>query len=160
MPGNAKRAGPGDPARRHDEEPSTAPGAIADFSVANGGDADAGAAALAAENEGLRAENEALRAGFLPRSDERDRALRAELDSWRDGHRTGFGSGHDVGYGRSENAMERAWQSAAAPVAHGGPPYRELEMRCWTVRGEKRTRDSGHAKIPVDGHVGSRPADS
>ena len=30
----------------------------------------------------------------------------------------------------------------------------------WQVALRKNGRDSGHAKIPVDGHVGSRPADS
>lgn len=95
-------------------------------------------------------------AAVLELSDERDRWLnrilaleQAAYERERAGYTSGLSDGQDIGRHRLRDELAEDWRVMAADVPHG-PTWAEVEERRWTVRGERRTRETFADPHPGD----------
>jgi hypothetical protein len=71
-------------------------------------------------------------------SDERDAAQRRLLDAERASYTAGFAAGYEA----AQRDADRAWSETPPLVLRDDISHAELEARRWTVRGERRTRET------------------
>lgn len=100
-------------------------------------------------------------AELLDRSNERDlyttRIGRAYREGWAAGRAAGYAAGRQA----EAAERDREWNRIARPIARSSTSAAELEAKRWTVRGERRTRETFGQPHPgdypgQDGHVQAR----
>lgn len=68
----------------------------------------------------------------------------------REAYERGVADGWRQGYERAAADMADQWREPSKRIARGGTPYRELERRRWTVRGDQRDRETFGQPHPDD----------
>lgn len=91
-------------------------------------------------------------AELLADSDRRAAELDAQARAWRQGYETGFLAGVEVGRGAAlqEESDQRREAAGLVRAATAGPAHAAVLRRRWTVRGERRTRESFGNAHPGD----------
>jgi len=81
---------------------------------------------------------------LIGESDSRDAVRQGRLAAWREGYEHGFFAGIEVGRGAAleEEAAQRREAAGLVHEATAGPANAAVIRRRWTVRDERRTRET------------------